>query len=88
MRFLFSGAAVFLLLVSVIAHASMRASLDSTTIAEGDTVQLTLEHEGQSSDQPDLSPLQQDFDVLRTNRSSSIQIMNGSMISHVDDSRD
>ncbi len=83
MRFLFSGAAVFLLLVSVIAHASMRASLDSTTIAEGDTVQLTLEHEGQSSDQPDLSPLQQDFDVLRTNRSSSIQIMNGSMISHV-----
>ncbi|HMD74747.1 MAG TPA: BatD family protein [Steroidobacteraceae bacterium] len=77
------GASALLLLLSMGAQAALRASLDSTTISEGDTVQLTLERDGQTSDQPDLSPLQQDFDVVSTNRTSSIQIMNGSIVSHI-----
>lgn len=72
-----------LLLLPPGAQAALRASLDSTTISEGDTVRLTLERDGQTSDQPDLSPLQQDFDVVSTNRTSSIQIMNGSIVSHI-----
>jgi hypothetical protein len=42
-----------------------------------------LEHDGQTSTEPDLSPLKQDFDVLSTSRSSNVQIVNGSMTSSV-----
>ncbi len=77
------GAAVLLLLLSAAAHATLRASLDSTSIADGDTVRLTLERDSQTGEQPDLTPLREDFDVVSMNRSSSIQITNGSMVSHI-----
>ncbi|HVY22932.1 MAG TPA: BatD family protein [Steroidobacteraceae bacterium] len=64
-------------------HAAVRAWVDSSQIAPGDTVQLTIEHDGQTSDQPDLSPLKQDFDVLSSSRSSNVQIINGNMSSKV-----
>ena len=73
--------ACLLLSMAGAAQAVIRSSLDYTAVTTGDTVQLTLERDGQSGDQPDLSPLQQDFEVLRTNRSSSIQVINGSMSS-------
>ena len=60
------------------ALAHVRASLDSSQIASGDTVQLTLEHDGRTSGQPDLTPLQPDFDILGTSSSTSFQIINGS----------
>ena len=59
------------------AHAQVRASLDAAQIAVGDTVQLTLEHNGQTSGQPDLAPLRQDFDILGTSSSTSIELLNG-----------
>ena len=65
------------------AQAAVRAWVDSNQIAPGDTVQLTIEHDGQTSDQPDLSPLNQDFDVLSSSRSSNVQIINGNMSSKV-----
>jgi hypothetical protein len=77
------GATVLLLLLSAAAHATLRASLDNTSIADGDTVQLTLERDGQTGEQPDLAPLRQDFDVVSMNRSSSIQITNGNLVSHI-----
>ena len=83
MSALMRAAILSLLLVSAAAHAALRASLDSTTVADGDTVQLTLERESQTNEQPDLSPLRQDFDIVSTNRTSSIQISNGSMVSHI-----
>jgi hypothetical protein len=60
------------------ALAGVSASLDSSQIASGDTVQLTLEHDGQTSGQPDLAPLQQDFDVLGTSSSTTFELINGS----------
>ena len=60
------------------AIAGVRASLDSSQIAVGDTVQLTLEHDGRTSGQPDLTPLQQDFDILGTSSSTSFELFNGS----------
>jgi hypothetical protein len=60
------------------ALADVRASLDTSQIAVGNTVQLTLEHDGRTSGQPDLTPLQQDFDILGTSSSTSYQIFNGS----------
>ncbi|HVS76897.1 MAG TPA: BatD family protein [Steroidobacteraceae bacterium] len=60
------------------ALAAVRAALDASQIAAGDTVQLTLEHDGSTSGQPDVTPLQHDFDILGTSSSTSVQILNGS----------
>jgi BatD DUF11 like domain len=60
------------------AFAGVTASLDVSQIASGDTVQLTLEHDGRTSGQPDLAPLQQDFDILGTTNSTSFSLINGS----------
>jgi hypothetical protein len=60
------------------AMAQVTASLDSAQIATGDTVQLTLEHDGGTSGQPDLAPLEQDFDILGTSSSTSFELVNGS----------
>ena len=60
------------------ARADIKASLDASQIAVGDTVQLTLEHDGRVSGQPDLAPLQQSFDILGTSSSTMIELVNGS----------
>lgn len=60
------------------AFADIRASLDSSQIAAGDTVQLTLERDGRTSGQPDVTPLEQSFDILGTSSSESIELVNGS----------
>lgn len=65
----------FLLPVSV--YASVTASVDRNTINEGDTFILDLKVS--NSDQPDLSPLHKDFDVLGTAQRSEIQIISGSI---------
>ncbi|HVY81376.1 MAG TPA: BatD family protein [Steroidobacteraceae bacterium] len=61
-----------------VANAGVRASLDNDQVAPGDSVQLTLVHDGQTNDEPDLSPLDRDFDVLGRQSSTSVQVINGS----------
>ncbi len=63
--------------------AGVTATLDRSTIAEGDTVTLTIKAEGQHAQgvQPDLSPLQKDFTILGTSTSQQMQIINGRMSS-------
>lgn len=75
-------AALLLLLVgcAAVTHAfaDVRASLDASQIATGDTVQLTLEYDGRTSGQPDVTPLEKDFDILGISSSTSIELINGS----------
>jgi len=78
-----AAALLSLLFAVTAAQAAVRASLDSDTIAPGATLQLTLEHDGQTNDAPDLSALKQDFDVLSSSRSSNMQIINGNVSSQV-----
>jgi len=61
------------------AFADVRASLDASQVAAGDTVQLTLEYDGRTSGQPDITPLEKDFDILGTSSSTSIQLINGNV---------
>ena len=74
-RFLFLP--LLLLVTTVPANAAVHASLDSPQIASGDSVHLTLVHDGQTTSQPDLSPLKRDFDILGNNTRQSLQIANG-----------
>ena len=69
---------LLLLLATSAAHAALRASVDNTQVAPGDSVQLTLVHDGRSHSEPDLSPLKQDFDIVSRSTSTSFQIVNGS----------
>ena len=75
--------ALSLLGLSAPVSAALNATLDHNQIAPGETVQLTLQHDGQTDTQPDLSPLKQDFDIVGRSSGSSIQIINGKMSSQV-----
>jgi hypothetical protein len=68
-----------LVALSANAGADVRATLDRSTVAAGDTVTLTIEAEGQQSQgtSPDLSPLRKDFNILGTSTSQQMQIING-----------
>ncbi len=61
------------------ALATVTASLDRDHIARGETVRLLLQSDG--SGQPDIAPLQMDFDILSTSRGSSTRIVNGKISS-------
>ena len=59
------------------AFADVKASLDSTHVTVGETVQLTLERDGHGGGQPDVAALQQDFAILGTSSSTTISLGNG-----------
>jgi hypothetical protein len=81
-RFLYAlWASLLLLAAGVEANAAVRASVDTTQIAPGDTVELTLSHDGQTGSEPDLSPLKQDFDIVSRSSSRRAQITNGKISS-------
>lgn len=71
--------AAFVLLMSASGHAAeVRAWLDRTSMQLGETVTLNVEVSGDARvPQPDFSALGQDFDLLGTQSSSSMNIING-----------
>jgi len=75
---LLSGLLLSLLLIAPGLRAEVRASLDRDNVYPGDTVTLAIETSGDDAgNQPDLTPLKKDFDILGTSRSRQIQIING-----------
>lgn len=69
--------------LSLPASAAITAMLDKNQVGIGESVQLTLQHDGQTSSQPDLGPLNQDFNILGRSTGSTIQFINGKMSSQV-----
>jgi hypothetical protein len=69
---------LLLLLTSQAAWAEVRATLNRSTIQDGDTVTLVIESRGKDpGGQPDLSVLEHDFEILGTSTSQQIQFING-----------
>ena len=69
---------VALLVVPGLLQAAVTATLERDTIYAGDTVTLRITATGnQQGEQPDLTPLQKDFEVLGTSSSRRLQIING-----------
>ena len=77
--------AILVLMLSLVAtlpaHAALRAWVDNPQVGPGETVRLTLAHDGQTNSRPDLGPLKQDFDVVGSSTSSQVQIVNGKVSS-------
>ena len=63
--------------ISLTAAAAVTSSLSANNIGSGETVRLILKHDGSTDEQPDLQPLDKDFDVLGRSSGSSLQIVNG-----------
>lgn len=77
---LHNPAILFLLLFSIAlpSSAQITANVDRQLLSEDETLRLIIEARGKHKDSnPDLTPLQQDFDVLGTSQSSRMQIING-----------
>lgn len=55
----------------------LRASVNSSRVALGDSFTLTLSNDAGDRSPPDLSPLQKEFDILGTGQSSRTSIING-----------
>ncbi len=69
---------VLLTFTAGMSEAAVRATLDRDTVYMGDTFTLTIESDNRQSDQqPDLSPLGKDFEVLGTSTSTQVSIFNG-----------
>ena len=61
--------------------ASIDASVDRSIVHEGESLQLDLVANGSVDDDPEFAPLENDFDILSRNKSSSMQIINGQVSS-------
>lgn len=69
-----------MLLLSALTQAAVEARLDRTQLALGDIVTLTISSDGSNDlKQIDLTPLEQNFEVLGQSSSSNMQIINGAM---------
>jgi hypothetical protein len=69
---------LLLLATSQSVWAEVRATLSRSTIQDGDTVTLVIEATGKDpGGQPDLSPLEHDFEIVGTSTSQQIQFING-----------
>ena len=66
-----------LMINSSAVFSQVRAFLSQDTYYEGDPITLTLETNTNTSAKPDLSVLQQNFDILGTSTNSQINIING-----------
>jgi BatD DUF11 like domain len=58
-------------------NISVRASVDRASIRENESFTFSLRVEGPVRDEPDVTPLERDFDILSTSTSTRIQIVNG-----------
>lgn len=68
-----------LLILAAPLWAAVTAHLDRERIADGETVQLQIEADGQVQGRPDTTPLRKDFDILGSSSGSRVSIVNGRM---------
>jgi hypothetical protein len=70
-----------LLLIALPLQAGVTARLSTTTTGLDQPVRLTLESEGEQSESPDLSVLDDDFEILARATQQSVSVINGSFSS-------
>ena len=68
---------VLLFFSSVALGDTLDVSLNKKIVTEGDTILLTIEYKGEKNEEPDLSSLQDDFQIVSNSKSSQINYING-----------
>lgn len=59
--------------------AEININLDKNAMPEGDTLNLTIDYNGNSDENPDLSALQQDFQIVSNYAARQINYINGTL---------
>ncbi|MCM1323145.1 MAG: BatD family protein [Acetobacter sp.] len=68
----------FICFIAVSAFAAeVNIYVDKKVITDGDTVRLTIEYDGDITQKPDLTPLQQDFQIVSQASSNYVNFING-----------
>ncbi|MBQ8751248.1 MAG: BatD family protein [Alphaproteobacteria bacterium] len=67
---------LFLFSINVFAD-ELNVDIDKNVMTEGDVLYLTIEYDGSSNENPDLSSLQNDFQVVSNSTSKQITLING-----------
>ena len=65
------------LMTVIPAQALFNAGVNRTIIADYETLELTLRSDTDTSEAPELQPLEEDFDILGTRQSRQVRIING-----------
>ncbi len=63
---------------------SLTASVDRNQLGSGETFELRLKYAGQTTSDPDLSPLEKEFEVLSTHQQNQFSFMSGSSTSYTE----
>ena len=74
-------AIVAFFLVASPGFASVQATLDRSTVYEGEVFTLTITSDGSERGMPDLSLLEKDFQILGTGSSQQMEVINGKVTS-------
>lgn len=77
LRWLMPAALLWLLLGASVRADQLSAEVDRRQLQLGETLQLVLEFSGNTSQGPDLSPLQQQFEILGRSQRSMVSWVNG-----------
>ena len=76
-------AAALLLLSSLACQAdSLTATADRTQLSRGETLELQVRFDGQTTSDPDFSVLEEDFEILSQNQQNQFSIINGTTESY------
>ncbi|HEB28422.1 MAG TPA: protein BatD [Porticoccus sp.] len=77
-------AALFYLASTVTLADTLTASVDRNQLGKGETLELLLQFDGQTTSDPDFAPLNGDFEVLSRQKKNKFSLMNGSSTSYTE----
>lgn len=79
LRLLFTLFALLLMVAPVAYAQTLSVQVDRDNLLEGESIQLEIALQGQSNASPDLSPLEQDFDIVSSSKNHTLNLFNGRM---------
>jgi len=64
--------------------ASLTTSVDHNQLGSGETLELRVKYDGQTTSDPDFSPLENDFEILSKHQQNQFSFINGSSVSYTE----
>ena len=77
-------ATLFWLSSTVALADTLTASVDRSQLGKGETLELIVQYDGQTTSDPDFTPLNDDFEVLSQQQKNKFSIMNGNSTSYTE----
>jgi len=72
------------LTATTVVAQTLTATVDRTQLGKGETLELRVRYDGQTTSEPDFAPLNIDFEVLSQHQKNQFSIRNGSTVSNTE----